>query len=137
MGGNIPTPAASSNPSRSTSPVSVLKSGSVWFFASKWGNHNCNWLGTYPDIDEPQPDCLEPGQYSSWPEKNQFKPVFCCKIFCANIIYGFLNRYHSDHLIVIWEGRYCNFLAFGPTVKRFHQDLTDIRPKPKYIVLYT
>jgi hypothetical protein len=39
---------------------SVLRSGSVRFFASKWGNRNRNRLRTNPDIDEPQPDRLEP-----------------------------------------------------------------------------
>ena len=81
--------------------ISVLKSGLVRFFASKWGNRNCNRLHTYPDIDEPQPDCLEPVQYSSWIEKNQFKPVFCRNFYYANITYRFLNKYYPDHLIVI------------------------------------
>ena len=81
--------------------ASVLKSGLVRFFASKWGNRNRNRLHTYPDIDEPQPDCLEPVQYSSWIEKNQFKPVFCRNFYCANITYRFLNKYYPDHLIVI------------------------------------
>ena len=106
--------------------TSVLKSGSVRFFASKWGNRNRNRLRTYQDIDEPQPDRLEPVQCGLWIEKNQFEPVFCHKIYCANIAYMFLNKYYPDHLIVVFEGRYCNSLAFGLTFKRFNQDLTDI-----------
>jgi hypothetical protein len=39
---------------------SVLRSSSVRFFASKWGNRNRNRLRTNPGIDEPQPDRLEP-----------------------------------------------------------------------------
>jgi hypothetical protein len=39
---------------------SVLRSGSVRFFASKWGNRNRSRLRINTDIDEPQPDRLEP-----------------------------------------------------------------------------
>jgi hypothetical protein len=45
--------------------VSVLRSGSVRFFASKWGNRNRNRLRTNPDIDEPQLDRLEPVRHGS------------------------------------------------------------------------
>ena len=47
----------------------------------------------------------------------------------------YLNKYYLDHLIVGGKDGYCYSLGFDPIFKKFHQDLTEIWPKQKCIVL--
>jgi hypothetical protein len=47
----------------------------------------------------------------------------------------YLNKYYPEHLSVGGKDRYCNSPGFDPIFKRFHQDLTEIWPKRKCIVL--
>jgi hypothetical protein len=64
------------------------------------------------------------------------KPVFCHNICCTNTTYPFLNKYYPYHLPAKLKDRYNNYASSGPTFKTFHQELTEIRSKQKYIVLH-
>ena len=116
--------------------TSVLRSGSVRFFTSKWGNRNRNRSRTDPYIDGPRPDRIGPVHIGPWTKKNRSKPVFHRKICCANTTYLFLNNYYPDNIIVMYAFGHCKSPAIGLTFERFYQHLTEIWPKRKYIVLY-
>ena len=95
-------------------------------------DHSCNQLRTDPYIEETEP--IMTWSFSvNRPKKDWLRPVFCQKICHINITYVFHNNYYLDHLIVLWKNGGCNSPAFGPTFRRFHEDLTKLWPKQKYI----
>jgi hypothetical protein len=83
--------------------TSVLRSGSVRFLTSKWGNRNRNRnrSRTDPYIDGPQPDRLGPVHISPWTEKDQFRLVSCYQICCTHITHVNLSNNCSHILTVI------------------------------------
>ncbi|KAF8218884.1 hypothetical protein L208DRAFT_1562011, partial [Tricholoma matsutake] len=58
------------------------------------------------------------------PKKNWLRLVFCCKICCTYITHMYLGDHYPDSIAVVCWVRYCNFPLFGPTFKKFYQDLT-------------